>query len=68
MESDLRILQPEDGFPELPESKLTIYQTRAESNRTLHFLNEYLEHQVGHAILKNSQYAANVIPIRAGRI
>ena len=68
VESDLRILQPEDGFPELPESKLSIYQADADGNRTLHFLSEYLEHQVGHAILKNSQYSANVVPIRAGRI
>ncbi len=51
----LRVLRPEEGFPDLPPTELSVYVADESPSRTISFLAKYLSDHVGQAILKNTR-------------
>ncbi|NQW01974.1 MAG: LysR family transcriptional regulator [Rhodospirillales bacterium] len=57
----LRVLRPDEGFPDLPATELSVYVAAKKPSRTIRFLSEYLSEHVGQAILKNTRMPAALL-------
>jgi len=55
-----RVLGPDDGFPDLPPTELSLYTAGAAVSLTVKSLSEFLAEHVGQAILKNTGVPAAV--------
>lgn len=57
----LRILRPDEGFPDLPPTELSVYVADENPSRIVTFISDYLSEHVGQAILKNTPMPSAMI-------